>query len=56
MQDGFQLGGQFVVMGGFVVLDKRQEFYGDDATVEELRGAVRDAIAAPVLSFRAPGA
>jgi hypothetical protein len=56
LQDGFQLGGQFVVMGGFVVLDKRQEFYGDDATVEELRGAVRDAIAAPVLSFRAPGA
>jgi hypothetical protein len=88
--DGMQLGGQFVVLNGLVVLDKRQEFFGDDATLEEcvrgpakagpncllaarphrpltptftpppppnisrLRNAVRDAIGAPLLSFRAP--
>jgi hypothetical protein len=52
--DGLQLGGQFVVFGGLVVLDKRQEFFGDDASPEELRAAVRDALTAPLLSFRAP--
>ena len=55
---GISFPGHFLVKvaleGGLVVLDKRQEFFGDDASPEELRAAVRDALTAPLLSFRAP--
>jgi hypothetical protein len=39
--DGMQLGGSFVVKpDGSVVLDKRQAFYGDDATPQALKAAL----------------
>ena len=42
--DGMQLGGQFVVAAdGRVVFDKRQAFFGDDASMDELRAAVAKA-------------
>jgi prostamide/prostaglandin F2alpha synthase len=35
--DGFLLGGQFVVAaGGRVVVDKRQAFFGDDLTIDDI--------------------
>ncbi len=44
--DGFQLGGQFVVAkGGRILLDHRQERYGDDATFEEISNALTVALA-----------
>lgn len=35
--DGFQLGGQFIVeKGGLVILDHRQKVYGDDASLDTI--------------------
>ena len=46
--DGFQMGGTFVVApGGKVFLDKRQKYYGDDASPEEVLAAVRAALGLP---------
>ena len=43
--DGWLLGGQFVVAsGGRVVLDKRQAFFGDDLTIEEIVEGVTQAV------------
>lgn len=46
--DGMQLGGAFVVGGAGpeVLLDKRQAFFGDDASVEALKEAVERGAAA----------
>ncbi len=42
--DGFLLGGQFVcAAGGAVVLEKRQAFFGDDLTIEEIVEGVKSA-------------
>ena len=42
--DGMQLGGVFVCLpGGEVVLDRRQGFFGDDPSVEELLTAIETA-------------
>jgi hypothetical protein len=43
--DGFLLGGQFIITpGGTVTLDKRQQFFGDDSSVEELLEGVAEAV------------
>lgn len=39
--DGFQLGGQFIVNKGVVLMEHRQTRYGDDAPVEKILRIIR---------------
>lgn len=46
--DGMLLGGQFVVeKGGRVIREKRQAFFGDDLTVEDVITALRESVPRP---------
>ena len=46
--DGMQLGGLFVLNGaGAVLLDKRQSYFGDDATNDEVLAAIASCQRAP---------